>query len=152
MLVANVLCLIGSIDLPLASLPVFKLLLTIAKAEYTFIISSERNPLSSKITFPLIKIVILGVFYLLNLIVIIPISSAYLFTFIITWSGGADSWRDYILFHSFTLYALRVTKVLTIAFHSDLHSSVSVSSALLIFIHLFLSGEAIRGTKFFFCL
>src|SRR5699024_5345862 len=66
-----------------------------------------------------LQFVIVKVFYPLLLTVLIPVSSAYLFTYNITCLGGAASWKGYILLNSFTFYALPLTRLLHLAFGSD---------------------------------
>src|SRR5699024_7350914 len=92
----------------------------------------------------LLQFVIVKVFYPLLLTVLIPVSSAYLFTYNITCLGGAASWKDYILLNSFTFYALPLTRLLTLAFGVGL-ACVKILSCFFVLqhiSHIFLSFPA----------
>src|SRR5699024_11161527 len=82
-----------------------------------------------------LQFVIVKVFYPLLLTVLIPVSSAYLFTYNITCLGGAASWKDYILLNSFTFYALPLTMFLSIAFGVGL-ACVKILSCFFVLQHI----------------
>src|SRR5699024_9537085 len=63
-----------------------------------------------------LQFVIVKGFYPLLLTVLIPVSSAYLFTYNITCLCGAASWKGYILLNSFTFYALPLDNLLQLSF------------------------------------